>query len=204
MFRIPGQNVQSVVPAKPPPTPMEHGLAALLLSPPVQSIDFRFGHINVMPSGYRAVAQALIDRRVTIDVNPEELNAIKLPGGPPDGMYVVTENRIVVPRHNMFDDPEDIVTLFHEATHVVQDRMKQVISAVQDEGAAQVAEVWFLKEMGFSLATKHEMVLEVGEAMHARRQGKPVVASQTEIYRMNHVVRQVGGIPDVALVMDGF
>ena len=208
MFRLPTQVAKPHpdCPPPPPPTPMEHLLAAELLTPAVQSIDFRFGHIAVMPAGFREVAQALIERRITIEVNQAELEAHKgnVKGGTPLGMYDVRCNRIVVPKHNMFENHEDKVTLVHEATHAVQDRMKQLISAVQDEGAAQVAEVWYRKEAGIPLDTKHPIVLEVGEAMHARRHEKPVIATNMEIYRMNFVVRMVGGIADDAHVMDGF
>ena len=187
------------------PSPMEFRLAGLLLSPLVQAIDLRYGHVAIMPAGYRLVAEALFQHRIRIEVNPDELAKHKLKGGSPLGMYDGKTNRIVVPRHNMFESEEGVTTLFHEATHAIQDRQPMVISSVQAEGATQVAEVWFLLETGFSTAKKNSIVMEVGSAMHGRRVSeKPVVATNNEVFRMNFAVMTVGGIADGASVGDGF
>lgn len=199
---IPGGALQPAV-AK---LPMEHLLAVFLLTPVVQGIDFRFGHMAVMPAGYRAVAEALFRGVVTIDVDPVRLNAVKTAtGGDVSAMYVHADNLIVVSRHDMMEDDEGRVILFHEATHASQDRIKQVVSRVQDEGATQVAEMWLRLDSGISVAEKNEIVREVGTSMHGRRgTSVPVTATQNEIYRMNFVVRTVGGIVDGPLIYDGY
>lgn len=188
-----------------PKSPMEHQLAALLLTPIVQGIDLRYGHVGIMPAGYRMVAEALFQGRIRIDVKPEELKQHQLKGGTPLGMYDAKTNRIVVPRHDMMETEKGRVTLVHEAGHAIQDRKVQVISSVQSEGATQAAEVWFMIESGISTHKKNPIVLEVGAAMHGRRfSGKPVIATQNEIYRMNFAVMTVGGIADGASINDGF
>ncbi len=199
---MPRQTLQPAV-AKPP---MEHLLAAFLMTPVVQGIDFRFGHMSVLPAGYRAVAEALFKGAITIEVDPVRLAGIKTEtGGSISAMYVHPDNLIVVPRHDMMTDDEDRVTLFHEATHASQDRIKQVVSRVQDEGATQVAEMWLRLDSNISVDKKNEIVREVGTAMHARRGTSfPVVATENEIYRMNFVVRTVGGIVDGPLIYDGY
>ncbi len=137
-----------------PKSPMEHQLAALLLTPIVQGIDLRYGHVGIMPAGYRMVAEALFQGRISIEVKPEELKQHQLKGGTPLGMYDAKTNRIVVPRHDMMETEKGRVTLVHEAGHAIQDRKVQVISSVQSEGAVQAAEVWFMLESGISTHKK--------------------------------------------------
>lgn len=159
--------------------PFDSDLKILLLSSHVQSIAFTFLDVVVRPSGYRAVAMAIGNNkfgnreRIRFERNANELHHN---GGLM--AYVCTENLIVYSRETALATVAGKGLGVHEATHALCDRKGKAVSGLTAEGAAAVAQLWYLMNVGFNIPAGNNPVRDAVNAVRGRngpRLGTPAV-----------------------------
>ena len=151
----------------------------LLLSDHVQSIAFTFLDIVVNPSGYRAVARALTNYKLNARERVKlEGNSNALYHNHSFMAYVSAENLIVYSSKTVLATVEGKGLAVHEATHALCDRKGNPVSALTAEGAAYVAQLWYLMNANPSIVVPNNPVMDAVNAVRGKkgfRFGTPTV-----------------------------
>lgn len=120
-------------------------LMALLLSRPVQQINFRLGAYSVRGSDYSQIAMALFRGKINIEINPAKLQGLKAGASYADGTFTF-------PSANMGAKLWDRLVIVHESTHAIAHMHKIFWGSTdgEDEAAAYVADALYCTYIGFS------------------------------------------------------
>jgi hypothetical protein len=115
----------------------------VLLSPPCQRIDFRWGKLHVTGKAYRAVVLALIDSR--IDIFEADGVAHKLDHDV-EASYIGDPESIIIRPHLDVHTVFNQRTIVHEAAHAIQDAQLagKWTWSLDEEATAYVAEWLFV------------------------------------------------------------
>src|ERR1700733_11492868 len=106
-------------------------LMALLLSRPVQQINFRLGAYSVRGSDYSQIAMALFRGKINIEIDPAKLQSLKAGASYADGVFTFANA-------NVGATLADRLTIVHESTHAVAHMHKIFFGSTdsEDEAAA--------------------------------------------------------------------
>lgn len=168
--------------------PVQYLLAVFLQSDHVQSINFRFGHVHVFPSHFRAVADAILDGTLKVAYDPVGLAA--------DGSlaeYDSGTNTFKFQNRQILSTPAGRATAVHEASHAVADFRNGDTAIRHEEGAAHICEGWYLLNSGGSTGGLPSNVAAAAAAMRARAaHGTPVHATGSEINSVRRDMARLG------------
>lgn len=131
----------SVAPAQARP------IATLLQSAEVQSISFTFGAATILPADFREVAQTLVDGKITPAMDAARLTREGAGAEYRSDINALTLKAAVDPA-----DPYSAGNAVHEAVHAALDNKGRSLPLRDDEGAAYIAQVWYLANCGESIA----------------------------------------------------
>lgn len=137
----------------------------LMLSPEVQGIAFTFLDVSVTPRGFRRVGDAVFDGRITLERNA---GALRDSGGL---MAYVGENRqasLIYGSESVLDSAEGRGLAVHEACHAQFDRKGKKVLGLTSEGAASVAQLWYLMNAGHDVSKSTGAVRDAVEAVRGR------------------------------------
>jgi hypothetical protein len=120
-------------------------LMALLLSPPVQRINFRLGAYSVRGSDYSQIAMALFHGKINIAIDPAKLQSQKAGASYADGIFTF-------PSAKMGGTLWDRLAIVHESAHAIAHMHKIFWGSTdsEDEAAAYVADALYCTYIGFS------------------------------------------------------
>ncbi len=169
---------------------LEHRFANLLVSPAVQAISFRFGHVHVLPEHFRAVAEGLRDGTLSVTFNPVALAAsgslAEYDSGP---------NTFSFQSDRVLESAQGRATAIHEASHAVADFRVGDTAIRHEEGAAHICEAWYLLNIGENpAAALPANVVAAATAMRSRAAsgGRPVRATASEINSVRRDMANLG------------
>ena len=154
MRRMPGQRIPTIDPFAPHLSPtLARGIKELLVGPRVQEINFDFGSVLVHAPHFTAVSRLIVgglyEKGIHVVIHPVMLlqeDAVAMYSTDYDAMYF--ENTEVL------DDEAGRATALHECVHAVCDYRRRVTAIRSEEGAAIVAEAWYL------LSSDEEVIFE--------------------------------------------
>lgn len=175
--------------AGPPPLPITHRLANILVSRHVQQIGLTFGSVIKLPADYRTIADYLRAGHVKISYDPARLARHDA-----EALYDQSTDTLV------FDHPDFVSTAkgraeaVHEVSHAVADLRRGNTAMRTEEAAAHVAEVWFAMNAGeLNEGGYLQNTLSVAADMRRRAsQGLPVQATSREINAVRGDMAQLG------------
>ena len=114
-------------------------IADLLISEEVKKINFVLDHVVVSARRYQIVASAIRrGGRIEIVYDKQTLDqedAI--------AMYISEENKLILPEQRILTNYRGFGWIVHECTHVSLDAQKQRTSAILEEAAAFIAQIWY-------------------------------------------------------------
>ncbi|MEY1555471.1 hypothetical protein AB3Y40_07520 [Yoonia sp. R2331] len=180
---------------------LSHRLADLLISPAVQTINFRLGHVHVFPSHFRAVSDALRDGRVAVNFEPARLTA---EGS--DAEYDSGANAFAFASDGVLDTALGRATAIHEASHAGADFLKKGTAIRQEEGAAFICEAWYLLNTGVDPASSDVPANTIAAARAMRDRCLPSVPVNASANEINTVRRDMAnrGYENAFYGNDGF
>ena len=154
MRRMPGQRIPTIDPFAPHLSPtLARGIRELLVGPRVQEINFDFGSVLVHAPHFTAISRLIVgglhEKGIHVVIHPVMLlqeDAVAMYFPEYDAMYF--ENTQVL------DDEAGRATALHECVHAVCDYRRRVTAIRSEEGAAIVAEAWYL------LSSDEEVIFE--------------------------------------------
>ena len=182
------------------PAPTQaHPIATILQSPEVQAISFTFGAATILPADFRDVAQKIVDGKITIAMDPARLTNVGAEAEYDSGTNVLTLKGAVDPA-----DPYSAGNAVHEAVHAALDNKGRSLPLREDEGAAYVAQVWYLANRGESIARTPDPLRSAVTALRAQVAGgtNPAVLPSADVAA---VKAQIGSwnIKDITATKDG-
>ncbi len=159
------------------PLPLSHRIANLLLSDEVQQISFRFGHVITLPEGFRKVADAIRDGRVSVSAD-----ATGVPSGA-TAAYNQFTNVLHFGAPSILDSADGRGTTVHECRHAVSDVIARKTAMRHEEAACFIAESWYLQNIGAPRnAGITQSLWDIATALRGRAaRGRPVTATGAEI-----------------------
>lgn len=118
-------------------------IADLLISEEVKKINLVLDHVVVSTCRYQVVASAIRQGRIDVVYNKQTLDQ--------DGavaMYLGDKNVLILPELRIFSNAAGLGWIVHECTHASLDAQKQRTSAILEEAAAFMAQIWYQIERG--------------------------------------------------------
>ncbi|RVT85241.1 hypothetical protein DXV76_05570 [Rhodobacteraceae bacterium CCMM004] len=199
-----------------PRLPLSHAIAALLMTPVVQSIQFRFGYYKRTAKDWTAMAEALMQRRVRVRVDAAAVTDIGDQTAAfyePWGRDGVPRDTIVFPNHDTLSTPVGRATAIHECSHAIRDMRGGPDARLHDESAAYICGIWyqFATEGQAAIpgdAAEARVLQEVVSALFQREPGREGVvrAQASEVNAMRAAVRRLGrkaGYTNTLIPYDG-
>ena len=173
---IPGTLIQYAVKA----ATFAPRLAALLDTPAVREINFRFGHVHIRSAHFGVVSNALISGKLKVAIASGNLSADS------DAEYDPGSNTFEIPSPFMLDSKVGRGTAVHEATHAIADHRKGTTAELSEEAAAFIAEAWYhlaAHDEATAVQGTNRAFTDIAKAMRGRaKAGGPMVrASADEI-----------------------
>jgi hypothetical protein len=172
------------------------GTKELLLSNRVQEINFDFGSVPVHAHYFREIAKLIVphlkQKGIHIVVHPTYLIHEKA-----EAMYVTEADSIYVSSAAVLNDEDGRATIVHECVHAVCDYRGRSTAMRSEEGAALVAEAWYLQSSNDTIVFDEDHygpVWEIAQRLRDRwlatRQPVPLKASEINAARLR--VAQLG------------
>ncbi len=179
----------SCFPVPIPRLTLSHRLANLLLTPAVQTINFRFGHVHVFPSHFRAVAAAVRAGTLSVAFDPVRLAT--------EGSLAEYDSG-----NDTFSFQSDMVmetaggraTAVHEASHACADFRNRDTAIRHEEGAAHICEAWYLLNCGIDPTTAHLPANVIKAATDMRDRALPSVPVRATGTEINTVRRDMANL----------
>ncbi|MEM9501197.1 MAG: hypothetical protein AAF941_05070 [Pseudomonadota bacterium] len=136
----------------------------LLRSADVSQINFQMAGLTVNGQGYRQVSDCLSDRpmrhRLRVTVNPAIVGHQALASYDPE------DDKLNVRSSDILGTPQGRAQVVHECTHAQCDLRRRSSAILDEEGAAFVAEGWYLLAIGedisdpvFNLSTNVQQIV---------------------------------------------
>ena len=182
------------------PAPTEAApIAMVLRSPEVQAISFTFGAATILPADFWDVAQKIVDGNITIVMDRTRLSSMTAQAEYDSGTNVLSLKWPVQPA-----SPYSACIAVHEAVHAALDNKGVSLPLREDEGAAYVAEVWYLANRGESIDRTPDPLRSAVTALRAQVAGgtSPAVLPLADV---TAVKAQIGvfGYKDITAIKDG-
>lgn len=185
-----------------PTIPLHIQIAALLMSDRVQGIAFYFGHVHVLPQYFRAVAQGLIDGRITVEVNATAL------ASDTEALYQAGPNHLVFRTNDILNTPAGRAKVVHECSHAAADSRRKSTAIRHEEAAAFICEAWYLDDDGIDADGNHNVndtFFDIATALKSRASGSsPPAATGAEINDGREEIALIYGYPNGHNRNDGF
>ena len=184
----------------PVPAPSQAApIATILRSPEVQAISFTFGAATILPADFRDVAQKIDDGNITIVMDRTRLTSMKAEAEYDSGTNVLSLKWPVQPA-----SAYSAGNAVHEAVHAALDNKGVSLPLREDEGAAHVAQVWYLANRGESIDRTPDPLRSAVTALRAQVAGgtSPAVLPLADV---TAVKAQIGvfGYRDITAIKDG-
>lgn len=124
-----------------------HRLADLLEHPSVQGIRFCNQTTMILPAAFRNVAAAVRSNALKIVYDP-----VALAANGTLAEYTSSTNTFAFASNTALDTEKGRAVAVHEACHAICDEAMGLNNILVEEGAAYVAQVWYLMNEGASVA----------------------------------------------------
>ncbi|MCB1826766.1 MAG: hypothetical protein KDJ54_20160 [Candidatus Competibacteraceae bacterium] len=169
--------------------PIMAELRSLLVSPPVQKIQFRFGTFQLLSLDFRHLAQRLADpsSRVSILVDPSALKANVL------AKYKPAINQFVFASDTVMRTPRGRGIVVHESVHAIFDLRDSISMDLAEESITFLAEAWYCVEIGAEadfLAHEAHRILDIAKAVRARGRSTIPEVTLSERIELRRIVRK--------------
>ena len=148
--------------------PIMAELRSLLVSLPVQKIQFRFGSFQLLSLDFRHLAQKLADPSswVSVSVDPDALKTLGAAAA-----YDPGNNQFIFASEIVLRTPRGRADTVHESVHAIFDLRNQVSMDLAEESICFLAGAWYHVETGTEadfLANDAASILEIAKTVRAR------------------------------------
>jgi hypothetical protein len=124
------------------------GIKELLLTGRVQEINFDFGSVLVHAHHFRDIAKLFVtdlhEKGIHVVINPDLIISESTPKHRRNAFYFSEFDSMYFESSNVLDDEEGRALAVHECVHALCDYRRRVTAIRSEEGAAMVAQAWYL------------------------------------------------------------
>lgn len=169
--------------------PIMAELRALLVSAPVQKIQFRFGPMQLLAADFRELARKLADSASTVSaaVDPDRLDSLGAGAG-----YDAEDNQFVFRDELIFRDARGRGEAVHEAVHAIYDLRDRMSMKLSQESVCYLAGAMYHVVTGTEAIFKKVYaanICDIAAAIHARGGASVPEATLAERLEMRRTLR---------------